>query len=394
MFTNPGYSSHTVKEESAIDACCTAELLHNEDITSLPVKDLCDFISRELQKPLLSIQDLSMSMQLHWLYCTLAIISPQTAEKFHQSIANTLQSWVSPHSSLVAPHSGYQTHVLIIFGATLSAATARHYSLMSREAVRSYLISCFNKTLGCFCSDDQSQENDMRVAYTCVSVGYCYNLLEDKALFGEPLISYFLQAQAYDGGSCSNNFGGESHGAYTFCSLAGLYILLGCSSAALRDRLGERRVLDLLLYIHAKQTNQGGFAGRNNKLVDGCYTYWMMGSLYLLVGDGEFEDFMVIDADALYKYVLRCSYDRGAPDGKRGMRDKPGVPSDAYHNMYTTAGYLILLRLVSLDKDKTRYSPELLAEVEAQKELFMRHDPLFNIPAGSANAMRNFFSLH
>lgn len=74
------------------------------------------------------------------------------------------------------------------------------------------------------------------------------------------------------------------------------------------------------------------------------------------------------------------------------MRDKPGVPSDAYHNMYTTAGYLILLRLASLDKDKTRYSPELLAEVEAQKELFMRHDPLFNIPAGSASAMRNFFS--
>lgn len=144
-------------------------------------------------RSLFSIQDLSMSMQLYWLYCTLAIISPQTAEKFHQSVANTLQSWVSPHSSLVAPHSGYQTHVLIIFGATLSAATARHYSLMSREVVRSYLISCFNKTLGCFCSDDQSQENDMRVAYTCVSVGYCYNLLEDKALFGEPLISYFYR---------------------------------------------------------------------------------------------------------------------------------------------------------------------------------------------------------
>ena len=391
VFKNTGYYSHTVKEEDSIDACCAAELLHNEDITSLPTSDLCDFICKELHKPLSSMQDLSMSMQLYWLYCTLTVLNPQTAEGFRQKVINTLQSWVSPQSGLVTPHDGYQAHALIIFGATLSAVAVGYHNLMDRETVHSYLTKCFNKQLGCFCSDDQSQENDVRVSYTCVSVGYCYNLLGDETLFGEQLIAYFLQAQAYDGGSCSNNFGGESHGAYTFCSLASLYILLGCSSAALRDKLGERRVLDLLLYIHTKQTNQGGFAGRNNKLVDGCYTYWMMGSLYLLVGDGYLEDFMVIDANALYRYVLRCSYNRGSPDGKRGMRDKPGVPSDAYHNMYTTAGYLILLKLVDLDANKTKYSPELLAEVEAQRELFMRHDPLFNIPIRSADTMKESF---
>lgn len=394
VFENTGYYSRTAKEESSLDACCAAEFMHNEGIVSLPVGDLCDFIHKELHEPLSSKQDLSMSMQLYWLYCTLAILNPQAAESVRQCAIGTLQSWVSPQSGLVSPHNGYQTHAMIIFGGTLLTATTRHYSLMNRDTVYSYLTKCFNAELGCFCSDDQSQENDMRISYACVSVGYCYNLLDDKALFGDQLIEYFMRAQAYDGGSCSNNFGGESHGAYTFCSLAGLYILLGCSSAALRDKLGERRVMDLLVYIHTKQTSQGGFAGRNNKLVDGCYTYWMMGSLYLLVGDGRFEDFMVIDADALYRYVLRCSYARGEPDGERGMRDKPGVPSDAYHNMYTTAGYLIMLRLVSLDKDKAQYSPELLAEVEAQRELFTRHDPLFNIPAGSADAMKSHFLLY
>lgn len=391
VFENTGYFSHTVKEENLIDACCTAELMHNEDIVFLPVSDLCDFIHRGLHEPLFSNQDLSMSMQLYWLYCMLAILNPQEAESYHQRVITTLQSWVSSHSGLLAPHDGYQTHAMIIFGGTLLAATTRHYTLMDRDTVHTYLAKCFNKELGCFCSDDSSQENDMRISYICLSVGYCYNLLDDKSLFGDHLIEYFMSAQAYDGGSCANNFGGESHGAYTFCSLAGLYILLGCSSAALRNKLGERRVMDLLVYIHTKQTNQGGFAGRNNKLVDGCYTYWMMGSLYLLVGDGKFEDFMVINADALYRYVLRCSYDRKALDGEKGMRDKPGVPSDAYHNMYTTAGYLIMLKLVNLDKDKTRYSTELLAEIEAQKELFMRHDPLFNIPVGSADAMRKLF---
>jgi protein farnesyltransferase subunit beta len=77
-------------------------------------------------------------------------------------------------------------------------------------------------------------------------------------------------------------------------------------------------------------TTEGGFQGRTNKLVDGCYSFWQGGVFPLLdqayVSKTRSVDAIVasevsgwmFDEDALQKYILVCCQDAG------GLRDKPG----------------------------------------------------------------------
>lgn len=80
---------------------------------------------------------------------------------------------------------------------------------------------------------------------------------------------------------------------------------------------------------------EGGFQGRENKLVDGCYSFWQ-GALFPLIdqiylnkdayskGVSNFEDIRtdnwLFDQDALQKYLIVCCQEKTG-----GMRDKPGM---------------------------------------------------------------------
>lgn len=78
---------------------------------------------------------------------------------------------------------------------------------------------------------------------------------------------------------------------------------------------------------------EGGFQGRTNKLVDGCYSYWqgaifpLVDRLYLnkdLYKGGDHKDYKtenwLFDQLALQKYILVCCQDK-----RGGLRDKPNV---------------------------------------------------------------------
>ncbi|XP_073853634.1 protein farnesyltransferase subunit beta isoform X5 [Macaca fascicularis] len=68
--------------------------------------------------------------------------------------------------------------------------------------------------------------------------------------------------------------GMEAHGGYTFCGLAALVILKRERSLNLKS---------LLQWVTSRQMRfEGGFQGRCNKLVDGCYSFWQAGLLPLL----------------------------------------------------------------------------------------------------------------
>src|SRR4051794_31734086 len=60
-------------------------------------------------------------------------------------------------------------------------------------------------------------------------------------------------------------------GGYTFCGLAALLILDECDAIDI-DRC-------LRWAVRRQMTLEGGFSGRTNKLVDGCYSFWV-GSLF------------------------------------------------------------------------------------------------------------------
>ncbi|KAG7222668.1 hypothetical protein INR49_026277 [Caranx melampygus] len=114
-------------------------------------------------------------------------------------------------------------------------------------------------------------EVDVRSAYCAASVASLTNILTPK-LF-EDTTSWILRCQNWEGG-LSGVPGLEAHGGYTFCGTAALVIL------------GKEHMLDLkalLRWVVSRQMRfEGGFQGRCNKLVDGCYSFWQAGLLPLL----------------------------------------------------------------------------------------------------------------
>ena len=106
-----------------------------------------------------------------------------------------------------------------------------------------------------------------------------------------------------------------------------------CRHVKLQLIVGTRH-FDLLLltsWISARQSApEGGFAGRTNKLVDGCYSHWVGGCWPLLEsilttsrlsgrGSGEAVTGSLYSRDGLIRYILACCQAK-----RGGLRDKPG----------------------------------------------------------------------
>jgi protein farnesyltransferase subunit beta len=78
---------------------------------------------------------------------------------------------------------------------------------------------------------------------------------------------------------------GEAHGGYTFCALGAWALLRPFTRAlpaATRPRLRMRAVRRWLAAMQGGGADLGGFRGRTNKLVDGCYAWWVGGAFGLL----------------------------------------------------------------------------------------------------------------
>jgi len=78
---------------------------------------------------------------------------------------------------------------------------------------------------------------------------------------------------------------GEAHGGYTFCSLASWVLLqpyLGLPREEPKPAIDLKNLLRWLVHMQGVEVELGGFKGRTNKLVDGCYSWWCGGSFPLL----------------------------------------------------------------------------------------------------------------
>jgi len=113
-----------------------------------------------------------------------------------------------------------------------------------------------------------SSEVDTRGAYTVISVASLLGILTPDLAEGVP--EWIAQCQTYEGG-LGGEPGNEAHGGYTFCGLAASVLL------------GSVHLLDTHRMIkwatQRQRAREGGFQGRTNKLVDGCYSYWV-GALF------------------------------------------------------------------------------------------------------------------
>lgn len=138
---------------------------------------------------------------------------------------------------------------------------------------------------------------------------------------------------------------GEAHGGYTYCALASHFALLASPSLQVSDTNSQNTSKPASLDAHAllRWASQmqglpieaGGFRGRTNKLVDGCYSWWC-GGLFSILGAllGE-QQKDLFNRVGLQEYVLIAAQ-TDSPWG--GLRDKPGKGADAYHSCYNLSG--------------------------------------------------------
>ncbi|NXU80439.1 FNTB farnesyltransferase, partial [Oreotrochilus melanogaster] len=110
-----------------------------------------------------------------------------------------------------------------------------------------------------------------RSAYCAAAVASLTNILTPELFAGTA--EWIARCQNWEGG-IGGVPGMEAHGGYTFCGLAALVILK-------QEQL--LNLQNLLRWVTARQMRfEGGFQGRCNKLVDGCYSFWQAGLLPLL----------------------------------------------------------------------------------------------------------------
>ncbi|CAN9398413.1 unnamed protein product [Alternaria alternata] len=83
-------------------------------------------------------------------------------------------------------------------------------------------------------------------------------------------------------------------------------------------------------YTTRQCTPEGGYNGRTNKLVDGCYSQWV-GGCWSIVEAATTTGLW--NRGALGRYILAACQEK-----KGGLRDKPGKGPDAYHTCYNLAG--------------------------------------------------------
>lgn len=207
------------------------------------------------------------------------------------------------------------------------------YTLVNRQALWHWLGRLKQPDGGfCVCKDG---EEDVRGAYCALVAITLLDLpwqLPDSSParasglsdFRDRLGSYFSRCQTYEGG-ISASPGNEAHGAYAFCALAGLCIL-GPPNVTIPEYLQFSK---LVQWLSARQyAPEGGFAGRTNKVVDGCYSHWIGGCWPLVEaamqkphtssGTPFVPSSRLFDSEGLTRYILGCCQASGG-----GLRDKP-----------------------------------------------------------------------
>lgn len=209
------------------------------------------------------------------------------------------------------------------------------YALVDRTALWHWLGRLKQPDGGfCVCEDG---EEDVRGAYCALVAITLLDLpwqLPDSSParrsglvdFRDRLGSYLSRCQTYEGGISASS-SNEAHGAYAFCALACLCILGP-------PRITIPRYLDLgslVKWLSARQyAPEGGFAGRTNKVVDGCYSHWIGGCWPLVEAamqrpeilssskDSYVTPLRLFDCEGLTRYILGCCQARNG-----GLRDKP-----------------------------------------------------------------------
>ncbi|GAA5926198.1 protein farnesyltransferase subunit beta [Sporobolomyces koalae] len=316
------------------------------------------FLTRLLKSPLpmhFTGLDASRPWLIYWICHSLALFDGELDTAAKSRIVDTLKKFQNPKGGF-GGGPGQLSHLAPTFAsvAALCYVGEAGWSAIDRNGLYHFLLS-MKQADGSFVMHEGG-EVDVRGCYCALSVAALLNLLTPELVEGTA--DFLASCQTYEGGlaSAAHAFPGrsgtsaplgEAHGGYAFCAAASWSMLRPFSdptSPCFSPRTSTPRDLDvqaLLRWaasVQAMPIEGGGFRGRTNKLVDGCYSWWCGGLFSILTSlladdGGPLPSKELYDRRALEQYVILAAQ---APGG--GLRDKPGKPADAYHTCYNLSG--------------------------------------------------------
>jgi len=342
-------------------------------------------------------QDASQPWLMFWTlqsFSTLQIaIDPDTKQR----AIDTIMQWQHPDGGF-GGGPGQVAHSLATYASVCSLAIVGRpgpgggWDQINREKLYDWYMS-LKQPDGSFIVSIYG-EVDVRGIYCLLVVAHLLDIVTPELVDGTA--AFIASCQTYEGGFSSASHPhiignvflagrpslGEAHGGYTFCALAS-WVLLRPYVPADDDapRVDVRRLLRWLVHMQGSEIELGGFKGRTNKLVDGCYSWWVGGAFALLealgisggitpesarTSDGKAPkpgthtedgwddvDDSLFNRRALQEFVLIAGQ---YPTG--GLRDKPPKAADAYHTAYCISG-------LSAAQHRVYPSPARRAEVRA-----------------------------
>ncbi|KAJ0163547.1 Protein farnesyltransferase subunit beta [Colletotrichum tanaceti] len=414
----------TVRECLPLLAATDADIEYNaHGVPSLLRNNHVRFLQKQLGRfpaPYVAA-DASRPWFLYWSLNALALLGYDTAS-YREDLIETVRTMQNPSGGMGGGH-GQNSHLATTYAVVLALAIVGGedaYEAIDRKSMWRWLCSLkqpnggIQMTLG--------GEVDVRGAYCAAVIVTLLNLpldlsadspawTPDRPTLFTGLAEYVRRCQTFEGG-ISGKPDGEAHGAYAFCAL-------GCLSILDTPHRIIPKYLDvprLISWLSSRQyAPEGGFSGRTNKLVDGCYSHWVGGCWPLvdavLKGARELEDRptsgrftphqgSLYSREGLIRYILCCGQDRSK---RGGLRDKPSRPSDAYHTCYVLSGLSSAQHqwdLTYVGEDET-ILPEpkwVVSPCAEGTQIFDEEDrvgtthPVYTIPQESVDDMTAYFA--
>ena len=314
--------------------------------------------------------DASRPWLCYWILHSLNLLGDQISMEQQIRISEFLKS-VQADTGGFCGNIGHLPHLATTYAAVSALASLDYepcYDIIDTSKLQQFLQNMHNED-GSF-TMHKDGELDVRGAYCAAVVAHLSGIYSEElfANTGE----WIAKCQTFEGGFGSRP-GTEAHGGYTFCSLAAL-ILLNKTHL-----INQEQLLDWA--VHRQMKFEGGFQGRTNKMVDGCYSFWQGGVFPLLhhilktdlktnIHDKEW----LFSQVALQDYILFCCQ---YPSG--GLVDKPGKSRDYYHTCYCLSGLSV-----------AQHSFENTFIRGDQNNLIEPTHPVFNIVLNKADKMAKY----
>ncbi|XP_045551511.1 protein farnesyltransferase subunit beta [Salmo salar] len=384
-YTDDGVETVTSVEQRKVERSIQEVISVYKQIHSLPQPTLLrDQHYQYLKKGLRHLSDAyecldaSRPWLCYWILHSLELLEEPVPTAIASDVCKFLARCQSPTGGFAGGpcQAAHLAPTYAAVNALCIIGTQEAYNIIDREKLLSFLFSV-KQPDGSFVMHIGG-EVDVRSTYCAASVASLTNIMTPTLFQDTP--TWIVSCQNWEGG-LGGVPGLEAHGGYTFCGMAAMVIL------------GKEHMLDLkslLRWVASRQMRfEGGFQGRCNKLVDGCYSFWQAGLLPLLHralfkgGDSTLSlQKWMFEQQALQEYILLCCQN---PAG--GLLDKPGKSRDFYHTCYCLSGLSVAQHFGNMDLHH-----ELIVGRE-ENRLAPIH-PVYNIcPEKVAQAIQHFHQL-